>query len=263
MAILSHGSDLSLAPTLRPLVARLEPTVRGALGHVKRAGFTWVQLDAALSGIRPRELDQRARRDLLALLSRSDLRLAGLDLFLPREHFVKSDQLDRAMAATLASVELAADLGRVPLSVALPVASMSADVLSTIVEAADGRGVTVAVHAEDQLDALEAWTNQVDAKVVGCGLDPAALLARSQDPAAIAQRLGRHLKVARLGDMSASDVMRKSLGQGDLDIIPYRIAIDLAPSRVGPVVLDLGGVNNPLQAAIHAKAAWEKAAFTF
>lgn len=262
MAILTHGSDLTLAPALRPLVPQVETTVRGALDHLSRAGFTAVQLDATLAGIRPRELDHRARRDLLALLSRHNLRLAGLDLFLPRTHYSQSDQIDRAMAATLTTVRLAADLGRVPVSLTLPVGDMTEDALGAIVESADGYSVPIAVHAEDQLDKLEEWIARVDARFLGCALDPAALLARGQDPTAIAQRWGSRLKVARLSDLSTADTTRRPVGQGDLDVVGYRVAVDLATKRVGPVVLDLRGCDNALQAAVRGKQAWEKAAFT-
>ena len=64
MAILTHGRDMTLAPTIAPVVRQTDQTVRGALTALSQCGFDAVQLDALLAGVRPRELDQRARKDL-------------------------------------------------------------------------------------------------------------------------------------------------------------------------------------------------------
>ena len=157
MPILTHGSDLRLAPTLRPLVVATDGTVRAALDQVRKLGFPAVQLDATLAGIRPRELSPRARKDLAALFARNDVQIAGIDLFLPRAHYVDAQHLDRAVAATIGAIELAADLGRVTVSLSLPVSDLKDDVKSALVEAADGHGVRLAVHAEDQPDELIKW----------------------------------------------------------------------------------------------------------
>lgn len=277
MPILSHGSDLTLAPTLRPLARQLGGPLRDALQAISDAGFQAVQLDAALSGIRPRDLDRRGRHDLIALLGRMSLRLAGLDLFIPRRHFTQSEHLDRAMAATLAAIELAADLGKVPLSIALPVKSLSDDSKRALVEAADGRGVRLAVHAEDQLEELLAWVNAVDLWTLGVAIDPAGALARGSDPATVIHRLAKRIAIARLDDLSMTDTqaglenddtdarvagVRSFVGEGDLDLDAYRVAVDLAPTRTGPVVLDLRGIENPAAGAARARTAWKDAAFS-
>lgn len=272
MPILTHGSDLTLSPTLTPLVRAANGTVRSALDQLGRAGFAGVQLDATLPGLRPRELDARARKDLLALLNRRNVRATGIDLFIPRRHFTSPDHSDRAMSAALAAVTLAADLGRLPLSLALPVKTMPPELRAALVEAADGHGIRLAIHAEDQLDALEAWVTEVDLPTLGAAIDPAAVLARGQDPAQVVQRFGKRLAVARLSDVErgtsddepgeATEAVRVSAGRGDLDLIPYRVAVDLAGHRAGPVVLDLRGLANPLNAAVAAKHAWDSAAFT-
>lgn len=261
MAILTHGSDLRLAPTLKPAVAATDGTVRGALKSLAAAGFTAVQLDATLAGLRPRELSQRARKDLVALLSRQGFQIAGIDLFLPRDHFVETQHVDRAMMAALAAIELAADLGRVPVSVALPVAQLADDVKRALVEAADGRSIRLAVHAEDQLDALAAWLDAVDMPALGAAIDPAALIARGEKAVKTTQRFGKRLAVARLSDATAG-ALRCPPGEGELDIAAYRVTLDLAPGRSGPVVLDLRNLQDPLAAAGSTKATWEEAAFT-
>lgn len=260
MAILTHSSDLQLAPTLATVVRHQGGSVARALDQLIELGFSTVQLDAALSGIRPRELNRTARRHLAAMLARHDVRLAGIDLFVPRRHYIESRHVDRATAATVAAIELSADLGKVPLSIGLPVQQTSADVLNAIVASADGAGVRLAVHAEDQLDVLEHWIREVDLPALGAGIAPAVLLANSQDPVALVQQLGEHLTVARLSDSChETEPGRCAVGQGDLDVPSYRVALDLATSRAGAVVLDLWGVNNPIATANAAKAVWSDA----
>jgi hypothetical protein len=261
MAILTHGSDLRLAPTVRPLVAAGDGSVRSALERLARAGFDAVQLDATLAGLRPRDLSKTGRRDLAALMARQSMRIAGIDLFLPRSHYVEAQHLDRALSATLAGIELAADIGRVPVSIALPVKDVADEVKSAIVEAADGHGVRLAVHAEDQIAELLAWLNTVDVAAIGAGIDPAAIVSRGLSAAKVTAQFGKRLAVARLSDATLSAV-RCLVGEGALDVATYRVTLDLASNRSGPVVLDLRGLELPMAAAKATRAAWEKAAFT-
>lgn len=259
MAILTHGSDMTLAPAVEPLV-RGGLSIRAALDRVRSLGFGAVQLDASLAGLRPRELDHRARRDLTAVLTRSDLRLAGIDLFIPRRHYTDPATLDRALTASLDAIRLAADLGRVPVSLSPPIEGLSDEVRGALVEAADMHAVRLAIHAEDQLDALTAWVNEVDLPALGLGIDPAALLALGKDPVATVHAHGNRVNAARLADWTSQE--RCVVGQGELDVAQYRIALDLsAKSRLGPVVLDLRSLTEPQGAAARAARAWEQAAF--
>jgi sugar phosphate isomerase/epimerase len=261
MPIISHSRDMSLAPTITQLLPESGGTVKAALGRLASSGFSAVQLDATLSGIRPRELDRRARKDLLATLSRCDLRLGGIDLFIPRNHFVDGPHQDRAMQATAAAVEMAADLGRVPLSMALPVGQIEETIKTSLVQSADGCGVRLAVHAEDQLDDLLAWVEQVDQPCLGAAIDPAAILATSVDPVQQVHRFASRLVTCRLCDAgAATQGMRCKVGSGDLDLSGYRIAVDLAVARTGPVILDLRGLADPLAAAVATLEAWDDAA---
>lgn len=260
MGTLGHGSDLTLAPAVGPLVRGEGLTVREAIEAVAQAQFTSIQLDASLAGLRPRELDQRARKDLLALLKRRGLRLAGWDLFIPPRHYLDDSTSDRAWQATLGAVELAADTERRPLSLTLPVSEVGDEARSMLIEAADRCGVRLAWHAEDQLQALAAAIQAADVPVLGAGVDPAALIASRQDPAEWVHRFARRLISARLSDAAASGE-RRPVGDGDLDVADYRVAVDLASEREGPVVLDLRGLAAPLSAAVAARQAWERASF--
>lgn len=271
MPILTHGSDVSLAPSIKPVVRQVDGTVRGAIDQLARLGFRSVQLDATLSGIRPRDLGERARKDLVALVARAGVAIAGLDVFIPTRHFVAGEHVDRAMSAVAAAIDLAHDLGRLPVSLALPVAKLGDDARAFLLQAADGRGVRLAVHAEGEIDALLKWVTEADQPMLGAAVDPAALLSRAADPSEVVGKFGRRLAVARLSDIAGTSStegdaeaagVRCYVGEGDLDVVGYRVALDLASGRSGPVVLDLRGLENPLAAAAHARAVWEKAAFT-
>lgn len=260
MAILTHGGDLSLAPTLRPFVETADGTVRSGAAKIASLGFRSVQLDGTLAGIRPRELSGRARKDLVALLSRLSLGIAGVDLFIPPSHFSDDAQVDRALAALVAGIELAADFGRVPVSFALDISELRDDVVDAIVEAADGHAVPLAVHHEQDVAALKQWLEKVDQNVIGAGLDPAAALARKGKAVNAAAALGKKLMVARLCDQVSGDAVRCAVGRGDLELSGYRVALDLAAHRRGPVVLDVRGMTDPANAAAQAAKAWDEAA---
>jgi len=265
MAILGHGTDLSLSPTLGPLVRQLGGTVRSAVDRVAQLGFESVQLDATLKGIRPRELDRSGRRDLQALIRRRGAHPTGLDCFIPAWHYTSREHGDRALAATLEAIELAGDLGRLSMSLSLPVATLSADAAHAIVEAADRHDVPLAVHAPDAIDALLQWIEAVDLPVLGAGLDPAAVLGEGRDPCEVAQQLGQRLRVARLSDLqpgTGGEGIRCAVGSGQLDVAAYRVSVDLAERRPGPVVLELRGLHAPIAAAQQASETWRNAAFS-
>ncbi|MDX1683319.1 MAG: hypothetical protein R3336_09380, partial [Phycisphaeraceae bacterium] len=175
MADLTHGSDLRLAPAIGPLV-RSGLSVRQALDRVRAAGFEAITLDGTVRDLRARHLSRQARRDVSATLRRANLEPAGLDLFIPRPEFLQADTVDRALAATLDAIELAADLGNLPVHLALPVDNLGSQVREALLGRADTCGVTLGVHAEDALDPLEEWIRDSAAAHLGIGLDPAALL---------------------------------------------------------------------------------------
>jgi sugar phosphate isomerase/epimerase len=266
MSSTTIAADLRLAPTLGPWAAATGQSPRDGIQAIANKGFTCIQLDAALAGVRPRDLDGRARRDLAACLRRCSLTPAGLDLFIPRSHFTDPRHADRAMAAMLAAITLAADLGRLPLSLAVPASDLSESDRATMVQAADAHGVRLVVHGEDQFDALLRWLNAVDLPCLRMGLDPAAALAVGLDPVAATQRHNAALGVGRLADWHQrtvpGDGRRCVTGEGELDLAAYRLSLELPTGRVGPVVLDLRDLPDPSAAATAGARAWRQAAPT-
>jgi sugar phosphate isomerase/epimerase len=263
MTVLSHGSDLNLAPTMGPVARQDDAGPRRALERIAGEGFPAVQLDGTMAGLRARELSASARRALRATLARHGLRLSGLDLFIPPHHFRASSYVDRAMEAAQEGIELAADLGRIPVSLALPVAQLEPAHGEALVAAADRASVPLAVHAEAELEALRSWVQAIDLPALGVGLDPAALLAQGSDPAQRAAELSDRLIVGRLSDLEPGGSQglpaRRPAGQGELDVGAYRVSLDLSSRRHGPVVLDLRQLESPLEGARAARTAWERA----
>lgn len=243
-----------------------------AFDWIAGAGFRSVQLDAAVPGLRPRELSERSRKDLVGAMSRRGLMAAGVDLFIPRKHYLEAEHVDRAVAVTVDAIGLAHDLGRVPLHLGLPVKGLGTDVKKALLEAADGRGVRLCVQCEDQLTSGMEWVVSEEVKTMGLSLDPATLLGLGMDPVKTVHQHAAALAGARLSDAllqaegagdsgSVGSGIRCAVGEGELDVMMYRLALDLVKGRSGPVVLDLRGLARATDAARAGKKAWDGAGF--
>lgn len=225
-------------------------SLRAGLPRLRAGGFAGITLDAARPGLRPRELDRSARRDLAAALRRADLGFAGLDLWIPPDHFAQPEHQERALSAALSALELAADLRSLAGGVAGPSSPPSValvlpdeplpDVIAALVAGADRVGVRLADYAVVRASA--APTPAREPGPWGVGLDAAALLARGgggAGPDAGVLALGPHLAQARLSDWSG--IARVAPGSGRLDLLAYAVALSTAATHA-PVVLDLRGV---------------------
>lgn len=225
------------APTLAPLVAGGDP--RAALQRISDSGFRHVQLSAALPGMRPRDLDRSARRDLLARLRRIELTVSGLDLWIPEEHYTAPEHADRAAAAIMDAIELAADLGRVPLSVRLP-----DGVDDHVAREWRGRAETCGVSIADHSPTPHA--------LLSSGVDPALLLAAGLSPASHTSN-APNLAAARFSDYR--DESRVAPGAGRLDVLAYQVAL-VSRGFDAPVALDLRRVATPATALETGRNAW-------
>lgn len=216
---------------------------RSALAWACAAGVQAVQIDATMPGLRPRELDTSARRDIRALARRQGVAISGVDLFIPPTHFIEAANIDRAMHAAHAAMELARDL------------------------AEDASAAVVATElpeklAEGTLADLRSCSQQVGASLADCawpprsmpasahadvrvGIDPAALFATGQDLLASIAKLASAPVHARLSDLSASG--RVEAGKGRLDIMPYHVTLS-TKGYMAPLVIDLRGLRD--QAAV-------------
>jgi len=233
-----------LGPTIAPFVASgLDP--RDALRHLHASGVRFVQWSAALPGLRPRELDRSARRDLAVRLRRLELAPSGIDLWIPEAHLLDPAACDRAVAALRDAIDLAADLDRVPLSTSLP-PGLPAEIIEAIGHHAGARGVAVANH-----DVSASYHE------IGLGLDPARWLGRPDaDPVArLTAEAGPPVAI-RWSD--ADDAGRCEPGLGRLDLRAFRATLGVvAPGR--PVALDLRAARDPAEAVRRCRDRWERA----
>lgn len=218
LAGISFSDPLSL-PSAQP---------RSRIEWASSLGVRAVQLDATMVGLRPRELDRTARRDVASLLRRLELGFAGLDLSIPTSHFTDPATLDRAVRATQEALTLAADIatltpstsgvsadaGRV-VSMTLP-SSLAADVLSTLASHAESCKVTLVdfrwprpelerpapvTGGGGESQSTDAFVSIASPKVsasssshadmnnVGVGLDSGTLLIAGLNPAKAISRL--------------------------------------------------------------------------
>ena len=241
-------SAIHLAPTL----TALPDPPRRALARLGEIGCGAVQLGATQPGLRPRDLDRSGRRDLVATLRRLELALAGIDLWIPVDHFTVAAHVDRAVAAVCAAIDLAADVGGCPVSVTLP-PEIDGLVVAQIVEHAEHRGVGVADHAVPPSDVAG----------LGVGIDPAAWLADGRDPIAAVLEHARRLCSVRVVDLLTTGLRGPPRGgsgsEGRLDLLAYRASVEIArPAR--PVVVDLRQWTDPWAGLTATCEAWEAAA---
>jgi sugar phosphate isomerase/epimerase len=251
------ASDPALSVTLAPLVSDSSgDAIKAALDRIAapplRLRLRHVQISATMPGLRPRDLDRAARRDLLASLRRRELALSGLDAWIPLAHFSDPAHADRATQATCEIIELAADLARVPVSMILPA---DAAIAQALIDRAQHVGVEIADHALEPAKIEGA----------GVGIDPAAYLAQAKDPVPIVHAAGaaKRLTAARLCDLLTTG-MRGPIatpeqlgggGGGRLDATAYRIALDVNGYR-RPVIIDARQWSEPWRGVEQTIAAW-------
>lgn len=243
--------------------------VRAAIGWVADTGFRAVQLDAASPEIRPRGLDRSARRDLAATIRRAGLGFSGLDLWIPASHFSELEHADRAHAALLASITLAADLTalveRTPavVSVTLPPAyaglvelGAHADTVGVIIEdfALPARTPeVVAQQAAQQAGDTDHHATGGDPvrtpPAVRPGYDTARAILRGDGPGKGFAAWSKQLATLRLND--ADDTGRRMMAGGTLDVRTIG-ALHTTLTPTIPIITDLRGLENPARAAAAA-----------
>lgn len=232
-----------LVTPLAPTVAELSMDLRAGIAIVQREGFHAVQLAASgPSGVRPASMSESARRDLVVTLRRAELIVAGIDLWIPPDHFRDAATLDRAMHAVDAACSLAGELGGCAVCLELPRPLPSDETNQAIHAAAVSRGARIAVLGPLPENAPEEFSACVDpATFLAAGLDPA--IAAAQPHAA-----------PRLSDIAAGCRVPPG-GEGGLDVQAYRIACEIGGQQ-RPVVADVRAMPSPLYALRVMRSCW-------
>jgi hypothetical protein len=179
--------------------AAVPTSPRARLEWAATLGFEAVRLDGAEPGLRARDLDRSARRDLASLLRRLEVSFGGIDLWIPASHFSDPAHLARALTAVLAAIELCGDLARLAegardatLSIRWPEAG-DPGALEEIRARAETVGVAIALRAKPGVQLPEGF---------GEDLDPAAVLAAGGGP-------GRRRRVGACGVRTAQRCSRR------------------------------------------------------
>lgn len=218
---------------------------RAAVEWAAGLGAKAVALDAAV--LRGRDLDRSARRDIASMLRRVQLDLAGVDLWIPPEHYADPATADRAVSAVADAANLAAELARLVGSGSSPRVSIilpsegSDSAARALAARADRAGAAIADHA---------WPTRVGADhgdALGVGIDPAAVLAGGSDPAAAAGT-AKPLVAARLSDLAAHGRVPVGAPGGRLDVLAYVVALTTA-GFTRHLIADCRGVTRPADAA--------------
>ncbi len=241
-------------PSLAPTLAAFGDKPRAALDRLASLAFRAVQLSASQPGMRPRELDRSGRRDLLGRLRRLEIAPAGLDLWIPEAHLRDPVRIDRAVGAIEAAVELAADLGRVSLSLLLPRRDEPPDPIEQVLEAVIEKSLRFGVPLAD------CEVPPSDRADVGVGIDPVIWLSNGRDPVDAVVAHAERVESARLGDLTASGdrIPVGDADQGQLDLGAYRGAL-MRCGYKGPVVVDVRSTGDPWRQLAESAHAWQMA----
>lgn len=245
-------NDICCGSCLAPTLESLGDDPRVSLDRLASLGFRFVQLSATQPGLRPRDLDNSARRDLAVKLRRWEIAASGIDLWIPPAHFVETANVDRAVDATKAAIELAGDLDRCPVSMELP--SVNDDdeldlkvVIAAIAEHAAKFGIQLADHCVP----VSNW------QYIGIGIDPAAWLSNNSDPANAIHKNAEQIVSIRLCDLLTSG-MRAPIceSQGSqLDIVQYQVAISVN-GYLKPIVIDARQWQDPWAGITQTANSW-------
>lgn len=217
---------------------------RSAIEKVAALGYREVQIDAARPGLRGRELDRSARKDITSLLRRLGLRLSGLDLWIPPSHFSDRALQQRAVDAVLDAIELAADLragGGEPVVSIRVAPETQADAIAPIISASEKHGIAVADHDPESHSALR------------CGIDPAEVYRAGID--LIKHITAKPISSARLSDWNGSRRVLPGSRLGKLDPVAYRAILDVVGYRA-PVIVDLRDTDATESAAKEVFDLW-------
>ncbi|MBL8759335.1 MAG: hypothetical protein JNK35_13000 [Phycisphaerae bacterium] len=224
--------------------------LRAAAAMARGARLAGLTLLGTLTGLRARELDRSARRDIAATLRREGLVCAGIDLPVPPSHFADPAHVDRALAATREALSLAADLAKLTDLRARPVVAIllprpaPQGAVAALEQAAEHAGCAAADLSWPFEGAKE--DERGPAPGLGVALDPAAILMAGADPAAAVHAVGARLVQARWSDAASGS--RIAVGAGRLDALTYRVAVELA-RPAGMSVADVRGLEGDAVAA--------------
>jgi len=230
---------LSGMPPLRIAIATrcLNLPLKDSLLAVARLGAAGVQFDAR-DELRPGELTDTGRRQLLHLLSETGLSIASLALP-TRRSFYDEDQLDARVAALKRALDHAwqlqarvvtARIGKIPADKESKGYRLLLDVLADIARHGNQVGATLAITpAHDSPQALSELIGSIKTGPLGIDFDPAAFVMSGHNPAEALRTL--HSLVLHftardaIRDVDAGGI-ETALGRGEVEWIELLPLLD-------------------------------------
>lgn len=243
-------------PEIAVSTCGFDPSPRVTIETIATLGLRAVALDVTVPELRPRNLSRSARRDLAALLRKAELELAGLDLWIPPEHFADPSSSQRAIEAAQQALELSSELvplvggrSRAVVSVVLP-ADLSDVARQALGAFAQHCGAQLADHAIMRDDAKPT-------EGIGVGIDPVFYLTDGQSPGKAITRAGDRLASARLCDTNAMGRCVVGGPGSKLDMSSYAGAMIVSGQAF--VTVDARSLPDPVVGVQQASQGWNDA----
>ncbi len=245
------------APEIAIAVAGLPARGGAPWGMTTPEAAAWIRdqrvrglaLDAARPDCRARELGRSARRDLAAMLRRTELELAGIDLFIPPEHYTDPLKSQRAFETVEQTAILAGELARLVGGRSRPLVSLT---LPTSLPEHERAGLTGVFEQHGVIGADHTPDTPHPSAWLGAGIDPAACFLANTDPASLAARPG--VVALRLSNLNATGRCPVNAEGGRLDLPAYTGATLTSDLRW--ITADTRGCAEPARATRAALEAW-------
>lgn len=246
-----HAPEIAVA--LVGLPARSGPwsSTPDAAAWVRDLRVRGITLDAGRPDCRARELGRSARRDLGAMLRRTELEVSGIDLFIPPEHFTDSARCERAFETVQQTAMLAVELARLVGGRSRPVvaltlpSSMPDHDRNTLGAIFEKYGAVGADHTPGA-PAHSTW--------LGTGIDPAAQFLAGADPVKATTEPG--VTALRLTNLNATGRCAVNAEGGRLDLLAYTAATLTGDLRW--ITADTRGLAEPQRGVHAAVKAWRE-----
>ncbi len=261
------------APEIAVAVAGLPPRAGVPWGVSTPEAAAWIRdrrvrglaLDASRTDCRARDLGRSARRDLAAMLRRTELELTGIDLFIPPEHYADPARSQRAFETVQQTAMLAVEITRLVggrsralVSITLP-ASLPNHERQALVAMFEKYGAIGADHTpHGSQDAPSPASLPIPPTSSGVwlalpsGIDPAAHLLAGHDPVAAASRPG--IAALRLSALNATGRCPINAEGARPDIAAYAAAALTTDQRW--ITADTRGCAEPGKATQSALDTW-------
>ena len=252
----------------------LSGDIRRILERLGTAGVQAVQLSTGQRGTSPRDLDRSGRQDLGVVIRRRELRLAGIDHAVDPDQLLAPDGVDVAATVLLEAIQLAGDLGPVPISVRFPpqggdeviqaavatASRLGVDLVDFGVpprgrsvrerEVARGGGLVVPGQTDESPVTHDARGSTVEG--VGIGIDPPSWLSAGLDFEVAA---GEGVSGVRLAGLTV-DGFRVPAGVAGSRVDPaVLLAVARSSGFEGDPVIDPRGWSDPWRGIEHTRAA--------